>query len=38
MVHPYFGKGERISVAFNVSVEEKLGEAAEAAPGPEFIE
>lgn len=31
MVHPYFGKGERISVAFNVSVEEQSGEAAEAA-------
>ncbi|HLX27181.1 MAG TPA: 2OG-Fe(II) oxygenase family protein [Casimicrobiaceae bacterium] len=23
MVHPYYGKGERISVAFNVSVEER---------------
>ena len=29
MVHPYFGKGERISVAFNVSVDERSGEAAE---------
>ena len=28
MVHPYFGKGERISVAFNVSVEEQSGTAA----------
>lgn len=28
MVHPYFGKGERISIAFNVSVEEKSVEAA----------
>jgi uncharacterized protein (TIGR02466 family) len=28
MVHPYFGKGERISVAFNVSVEEKPSESA----------
>ena len=27
MVHPYYGKGERISVAFNVSVEEKPVEA-----------
>jgi uncharacterized protein (TIGR02466 family) len=29
MVHPYFGKGERISVAFNVSVDERSGEAPE---------
>jgi hypothetical protein len=28
MVHPYFGNGERISIAFNVSVEEKPGQAA----------
>ena len=28
MVHPYYGKGERISVAFNVAVEERPGEAA----------
>ena len=31
MVHPYFGKRERISVAFNVAVEEKAGEPARAA-------
>jgi uncharacterized protein (TIGR02466 family) len=34
MVHPYFGKGERISVAFNVSVEEKPVAAVEAARTP----
>jgi uncharacterized protein (TIGR02466 family) len=34
MVHPYFGKGERISVAFNVSVEEKTVETLEAARTP----
>lgn len=28
MVHPYFGKGQRISVAFNVSVDEQSGETA----------
>jgi uncharacterized protein (TIGR02466 family) len=32
MVHPYFGTGERISVAFNVSVEEQSGEATGASP------
>jgi uncharacterized protein (TIGR02466 family) len=34
MVHPYFGKGERISVAFNVSVEEKSVEAVGGARTP----
>jgi|SRR5215470_2234213 len=33
MVHPYFGKGERISVAFNVAVEEAPAETS-AAPAP----
>ncbi len=34
MVHPFFGKGERISVAFNVSVDERSGDGAEVASGP----
>ncbi len=34
MVHPYFGKGERISVAFNVTVEERQGEAEAGAAAP----
>jgi hypothetical protein len=36
MVHPYYGTGERISVAFNVEVEEKSAEStpAEATRAP----
>jgi hypothetical protein len=34
MVHPYYGSGERISVAFNVFAEEQAGGSAGAARPP----